>query len=66
MTVTKCDFCKKNITDKPVIAGLGYNNRFELCHSCGAPVLAFLKKNNLPDDPMDKIKSFLRKEKKSR
>lgn len=65
MTVTKCDFCKKNIKDKVVMAGLGYK-RFDLCHTCGAPVLAFLKKNNLPDDPMDKLKSFINKEKVAR
>lgn len=65
MTVTKCDFCKKNIKDKVVMAGLGYK-RFELCYTCGAPVLDFLKKNNLLDDPMDKIKSFTKKEKTNR
>ena len=43
MTVTKCDFCKKNIKDKAVTAGLGYK-RFELCYTCGAPVLDFLKR----------------------
>ena len=65
MTVTKCDFCKKNIKEKVVTAGLGYKH-FDLCHTCGAPVLAFLKKNNLPDDPMGKLKSFIKKEKVGR
>ena len=36
-------FCKKNIKDKAVTAGLGYK-RFELCYTCGAPVLDFLKR----------------------
>lgn len=62
MTVTKCDFCKKNIKDKAVTAGLGYKH-FELCYTCGAPVLDFLKKNKLPEDPFDKIKLILKKEK---
>lgn len=63
MTVTKCDFCKKNIKEKVVMAGLGYKH-FELCHSCGVPILDFLKKNNLPDDPMDKLKLLLKKGKR--
>ncbi len=66
MLVTKCDLCKKGIArEKIIMAGLGYKH-FDLCHTCGAPVLDFLKKNNLPDDPMDKIKSFIKKEKKAR
>ena len=65
MTVTKCDFCKKNIKEKVVMAGLGYKC-FDLCHTCGAPVLAFLKKNNMSDDPMDKLESVLNKKKITR
>ncbi|MFZ2603815.1 MAG: hypothetical protein WAX79_07450 [Candidatus Omnitrophota bacterium] len=69
MTITKCDLCKKKIMGKAVEASFGYRNRIELCDKCGLPVLSFLKKNKLfKPDPFDsnleKIKSFIKKEKK--
>lgn len=45
MRVIKCDLCKKKIKEKPVIAGRGILEQFELCERCGAPILEFLKKH---------------------
>lgn len=69
MMITKCDLCKKKITGKVVLAGFGYSNRAELCDKCGSPVLSFLKKKGLfkadtLDSNLEKIKSFIKKEKK--
>ena len=47
MMVTKCNICKKMIKDKPIIAGIGFFNKVELCGKCGSPVMEFLKSNNL-------------------
>ena len=47
MRVTKCDFCKKNIKNEPVLVRFGYLNSVELCEKCGKPVLDFLKKNKI-------------------
>ena len=71
MMITKCDLCKKKITGKAVLAGFGYSNRAELCDKCGSPVLSFLKKNKLfkldPfDSNLEKMKSFIKKDKKQR
>ncbi len=71
MTIKKCDLCKKRIIGKTVEASFGYSSRAELCDKCGSPVLSFLKKNKLfkldPfDSNLEKIKSFIKKEKKQR
>jgi hypothetical protein len=43
--ITKCDLCKKKIKGEPVIVGVGFFKRFELCEKCGAPILKFLGKH---------------------
>jgi hypothetical protein len=58
MLVTKCDFCKKNIKDNPIIAGVGFH-RIELCEKCGKPVLSFLKRSKVIK--IDKNKKYVRK-----
>ena len=45
MMVTKCDLCKKEIKNEPIIAGLGFFRKAELCGKCGAPIVKFLKRN---------------------
>jgi len=45
MRIIKCDLCKKKISGKPVIAGVGFFPEAELCEKCGAPILRFLKKH---------------------
>jgi len=45
MRVTKCDLCKKNIKDQPIIAGVGFFPNAELCEKCGKPIKDFLKKH---------------------
>jgi len=45
MIITKCDLCKRKITGEPVIVGVGFLKRFELCEKCGLPILKFLKKH---------------------
>lgn len=45
MMITKCDLCKKKITGEPVIAGVGYFPKTELCEKCGSPILKFLKRH---------------------
>lgn len=44
MTITKCDRCKKVISEKAVIASFGFLSRAELCEKCGSPILKLLKK----------------------
>ena len=44
MMITKCDLCKRKINGEPIIAGVGFLKRFELCEKCGAPILKFLRK----------------------
>ena len=45
MRVIKCDLCKKKISGKPIIAGVGFFPDAELCKKCGFPILRFLKKH---------------------
>ncbi len=45
MMVTKCDLCKKIIKGEPVIAGIGFFPKVELCEKCGKPIKNFLKKH---------------------
>jgi hypothetical protein len=54
MLVTKCDFCKKNIKDNAIIAGVGFY-RIELCKKCGKPVFDFLKRNKIVKEENKKI-----------
>ncbi len=42
--VTKCDLCKENIKDEPMMAGFGFWDRAELCKNCGLPIIKFLEK----------------------
>jgi hypothetical protein len=43
--ITKCDLCKRTIKGKPIIAGVGFFPKAELCEKCGAPILKFLRKH---------------------
>jgi len=45
MRVTKCDLCKKNIKDAPIIAGVGFFPNAELCERCGKPIKNFLERH---------------------
>jgi len=56
--ITKCDLCKRTIKGKPIIAGVGFFKRFELCEKCGAPILKFLKKHKFIEKK-NKDKSIL-------
>jgi len=56
MIITKCDFCKKKIKDKPITAGLGFFPKVELCEKCGAPILKFLKKHKIIESAKTKKK----------
>ena len=47
MHITKCDICKKQIKEEPIIVGANYWEKKELCEKCGAPILRFLKKHKL-------------------
>ena len=47
MRIIKCDLCKKDVKNKPVIAGIGMFDQVELCEKCGAPILKFLKKHKI-------------------
>ncbi|OGL35172.1 hypothetical protein A3F05_01170 [Candidatus Saccharibacteria bacterium RIFCSPHIGHO2_12_FULL_47_17] len=47
MTITKCDKCRKVIKDEPILAGISFWKKVELCQNCGKPVLGFLKANKL-------------------
>jgi len=54
MRVIKCDLCKKKIIKEPVIAGVGFLSRVELCERCGTPILKFLRKNKLVENVKNK------------
>ena len=56
MDIKKCDFCKKEIKDKPVVARFGYLSSAELCIKCGEPVLKFLRKNKIINKDNKEIK----------
>jgi len=58
MMITKCDLCKKKIKGEPVIAGVGFFQRTELCKKCGAPILKFLRKHKFIEKK-NKDKSIL-------
>ena len=47
MRITKCDLCKKKIKGEPIIAGVGFFSRAELCEKCGSIIFKFLKKHKL-------------------
>jgi len=49
MLVTKCDLCKKRIKGQPIIVGVGFLSRTELCEKCGAPIFRFLRKYKFID-----------------
>ena len=49
MHVTKCDLCKKIIKNEPIKAGLGVIPKTELCWTCAAPIIKFLKQYQLLD-----------------
>lgn len=55
MFVTKCDFCKKNIKDRPITVGFAHWNGLELCEKCGAPILDFLKENGVLDEESKRV-----------
>jgi len=47
MYVSKCDKCKKEISDKKITVDFGHLVRVDLCEKCGSPVVLFLKKSKL-------------------
>jgi len=50
MTITKCDICKKDITDEKPTVFVSDGHRLNgsvLCAVCGEPILAFMKKHHL-------------------
>ena len=55
MMITKCDLCKKKIKEEPIIAGVGFFKRFELCEKCGLPILKFLKKHKFIEKSKPKL-----------
>ena len=57
MRLIKCDLCKKEIKNKPIVAGVGVFADAELCQDCGSPILKFLKKHKLIKDEKIKVKS---------
>lgn len=46
MNVTKCDICKKEIRGRKVVTGIKWDT-FDLCQSCGFPVVKFMEKHKL-------------------
>jgi len=54
MIITKCDLCKKNIKNEPVIAGVGFFPKVELCEKCGKPIRNFLKKHKFIETDKNK------------
>ena len=57
MFVHKCDFCGKEIKE-PVLVGVGFSPRKELCDECGAPILRFLQKYKIIDKNKNKIEKL--------
>jgi len=52
MKITKCDICKKTIKRNVESFSLSYSGiktfaSFELCASCGVPIMKFLKDERL-------------------
>jgi len=52
MRITKCDICKKIINPSAEVLQLAYNDKkmfdsFELCFSCGKPIIKILKEKGL-------------------
>ena len=64
MTITKCDICHKTIQNNDyVIAGdKGFLTRFSFCNKCGAPIILFLKKNDLIDEATESKLTYHEKE----
>jgi len=56
MQITKCDICKKRIgsNSNSIHVGIGsiFSNHFELCSSCGKPVIKLLKTKKLLKEDM--------------
>lgn len=50
MHIKKCDLCKKVIKGDFIKAGANWNLA-DLCPKCAAPVVRFLEKKKLLDDP---------------
>lgn len=59
MTITQCDICQKKIDEEPIIAGISFWKKVELCHDCGKPVLKFLKANGLLEKEFRKLKEVV-------
>lgn len=47
MIVRKCDNCRKIISNNPIVVGVGFWPKIELCKNCALPVLKFLKDRQL-------------------
>lgn len=56
MLVRKCDLCKKNIKNDPIMAGISFLNKKEFCDKCGAPIMKFLKKRKLIEIKENNVK----------
>jgi len=44
MLVIKCDLCKKEAGENPIVAGFGHWPKYHLCEECGLPILKYLRK----------------------
>ncbi len=60
MRITQCDLCRRKIKKEPITAGIGFWRSAELCEKCGAPILRFLKKNQLIRNPKIKPQNSCR------
>jgi len=60
MFITKCDLCKKEISDKSVTVHIGFSPRFEFCQECGLPIFNFLENSNLLEKvrPLKNLEDF--------
>lgn len=61
MKITKCDVCKKTIKDNSNNVHIGIGacsvfNSFEMCSTCGKPILKMLKSKKLIDEKNEKIR----------
>ena len=50
MKISKCDLCKKVIKSEPIVAGIGYFPKTELCEKCGDSIVRFLAKHKFIDE----------------
>jgi len=54
MRITKCDLCKKEIKDKPIVVAIDtISPRVELCRGCAEPIIDFLKEKELLEEALN-------------